>query len=78
MNLKFPKHYKATPIDFPLEPLLIKLEQSVGLLPGGYIFEIPRYEALRLIRHRKATAVGKLGTIADATLTEQEYAAIVD
>lgn len=74
MNLKFPKHYQSTPIEFPLEPLLIRLIEDVAVLPAGFIYELPAFEAHRLIARRKATAVGRLGTMPDVTLTEQECA----
>lgn len=72
MRLKYPPHYKSRPIKFPLEPLLVKLDEPFGLLPSGYIFELPRYEAMRLLRMRKAVAVGRLGTHADISLNEME------
>jgi hypothetical protein len=61
-----------TPSDEPLEPILILLREPVGLLPAGFTYEIPRFEAERLIHRRVATAVGKLGTIPDLTLSDQE------
>ena len=74
MNLHFAPHYDRT-IELPItDPLLIRLTESVGNLPSGFVYELPRFEAERLIIRRKATAVGTLGTIADLTLTEQECA----
>lgn len=64
-----------TPSDDPLEPLLIRLLEPIGLLPAGsFVYELPRFESERLIMRRKATAVGNLGMMADITLTEDELA----
>ena len=76
MKLQFPEHYDRK-IEFPItESLLIRLVENVGLLPAGHVYEIPRFEAERLILRRKATAVGKLGTMPDLTLTEAEFAEV--
>lgn len=73
MNLHFAPHFDRTTIELPItDPLLIRLTEDVGNLPSGFVYELPRFEAERLIMRRKATAVGTLGTIADLTLTEQE------
>lgn len=60
----------------PSEPLtqqlLIRLTESVGLLPAGYVYELPAFEAHRLIARRKAIVVGSVGTIADLVLGELE------
>jgi hypothetical protein len=60
-----------TPSEFLTEPLLIRLTESVGKLPTGFIYELPRTLALALIHARHATAVGTFGP-ADITPTEQE------
>lgn len=74
MKLKFaPRYDRKTPIDLlTVKPLLIRLTEDVGKLPAGFVYELPRFEAERLIARRVATAVGKLGTIADISLTEAE------
>lgn len=74
MKLKYPPHYKSRPIKFPLEPLLIRLTEDVGVLPAGpgFTYELPAFEAHRLIARRKAVAVGRLGALPDVTLNEQE------
>jgi hypothetical protein len=62
-----------TPSDDTLEPLLIRLLEPIGLLPAGsFVYELPRFESERLIMRRKATAVGKLSTLADIHLDEDE------
>jgi hypothetical protein len=72
LNLHFAPHYDRT-IELPIaDPLLIRLTESVGNLPSGFVYELPRFEAERLIMRRKATAVGTLGTIADLTLSDLE------
>jgi hypothetical protein len=63
-----------TPSDDPLEPLLIRLTEDVSVLPKGFIYSLPRFDAEILIMRRKAVAVGKLGMMADITLTEDELA----
>ena len=74
MNLHFAPHYDRT-IELPInDPLLIRLTEDVGNLPSGFVYELPRFEAERLILRRKATAVGTLGVFADLTLTDQECA----
>jgi hypothetical protein len=74
MKLKFaPHHDRAEPIVLPLcEPLLIRLTEDVGKLPAGFVYELPRFEAERLLHKRKAVAVGSIGTMADLSLTEDE------
>jgi hypothetical protein len=72
LKLKFAPHYKSTPVEFPLEPLLIRLTEDVGPLPAGFTYELPAFESRRLIARRKAVAVGRLGTIPDVKLTEDE------
>ena len=75
MRLNVPKdsrtkrRIKQAPIE---ESLLIRLTEDVGKLPAGFTYELPRFEAERLIMRRKATAVGTLGTMADLTLTQDE------
>jgi hypothetical protein len=46
--------------------------EPVGKLPAGYVYELPAFEATKLIHRRVATAVGSLGTMPDVALTEQE------
>jgi hypothetical protein len=72
MQLKYAPHYDRT-IEFPInDPLLIRLTENVGKLPAGFVYELPRFEAVSLIHRRKATAVGNIGVMADLTLTEDE------
>jgi hypothetical protein len=60
------------PSDLLTEPLLIRTIENCGLLPKGFVFEIPRFEAERLIMRRKAIAVGTINTLPDLTLTEDD------
>jgi hypothetical protein len=76
LKLKFAPHFdREAPIELPIcEPLLVRLIENVGPLPSGFIYNLPRFEAEKLIRRKKATAVGMLGVMPDLTLTEDEVA----
>lgn len=66
-------------IEIPItEPLLVRLTEDVGKLPAGFTYEVPRFEAERLIARRKAIAVGRLGTIADVVISEDDIDAALD
>jgi hypothetical protein len=67
-----------TPSDDPLEPLLIRLLEPIGNLPSGFTYSLPRFESEILIMRRKAVAVGKLGTIPDLVLSEDELAEVAE
>jgi hypothetical protein len=68
-----------TPSDAPLEPLLIRLLEPIGLLPAGsFVYELPRFESEILIMRRKAVVQGKLGTIPDLVLSEDELAEVAE
>jgi hypothetical protein len=57
-------------------PILVRLTESIGRLPAGFIYELPEHEALGLIMRRKATAVGRYREqTADLVLTEEEWEA---
>jgi len=64
------------PSGFIEEPLLVRLLVDVGKLPAGFVYDLPRYEAQRLIARRKAVAVGGYKQqSADLTLSEEEWEA---
>jgi len=60
------------PSGFITELLLVRLTENVGRMPAHLTYELPAYEALRLIHRRKAHAVGTLGTVADLVLDEHD------
>jgi hypothetical protein len=69
-----PDNTPREPSELLTEPLLIRLTESVGgLSAGSLIYSLPRFEAEKLIMRRKATAVGTLGTMADLSLTQEEF-----
>lgn len=75
MKLRFPPKIERAVLEpsfYASHPLLIRLSEDVGKLPSGFVYELPRFEAERLIARRKATAVGSVGVIADLVLTEDE------
>jgi hypothetical protein len=77
MRLNIPKNSR-TPrrrigMSKPAPPMLIRLTEDVGKLPAGFVYELPAFEAKRLLTRRKATAVGMLRQTADLALTPEEY-----
>lgn len=62
-------------ITLPLEhPLLIRLRKDVGKIPAGLTVELPRKEALALVRRRLAAVVGDLMAEPHVALNEDEAA----
>ena len=53
----------------PAPPIHIRLTEDCGSLPQGFVFLVPREEAIRLIARRKATAVGSLKSTPDLVVT---------
>ena len=76
LKLRYPPRYnRAVAINLEsTEPLLVRLIEEIGKLPAGFTYELPRFEAERLIARRAAIAVGNLGVIPDISLSEQECA----
>jgi len=60
------------PTELLTESLLIRLTESVGKLPAGFVYELPAFEGVRLVHRRLATVVGSVGVLPDLTLTEDE------
>lgn len=60
-------------ITLPLaQPLLIRLKKDVGKIPAGLTVELPRREALSLVRRRLAAVVGDLSSGVDLALAEDD------
>jgi len=77
MRLRFPKDSrkprKGINMERPTPTMLIRLTEDVGKLPSGFVYELPAFEAQRLIARRMATAVGNFrGILPDLVLTEDE------
>ena len=78
MKLHFPEHFEPREPSERLEileqPLLVRLTADVGKLPAGFVYQLCRDEATRLIMQRKATAVGSLAAVPDLVISEDDFA----
>lgn len=61
------------PVTLPLtQPLLIRLRQDIGHVPAGITVELPKPEALSLIRRGHASVVGDLNATPALYVSEDD------